>query len=77
MPLTRIEAVQHGSTSLLITGSGSYSSRSTVLGGSAVMAAPQNLKLVLRRYAAEKFGSDAASVEPIDGTAQVMRRRVR
>jgi aerobic carbon-monoxide dehydrogenase large subunit len=72
VPLTRIKAVQHGSTSLLATGSGSYSSRSTVMGGSAVMAAAQNLKLTLRRAAAERFGCDAASVELIDGTARAI-----
>lgn len=70
VPLNRIKAVHHGSTSLLAAGSGSYSSRSTVMGGSAVMAAAQNLKLALRRCAAEKFDCDPASVELIDGMAR-------
>ncbi len=70
LPLARIKAVQHGSTSLLAAGSGSYSSRSTVMGGSAVMAAAENLKLALRRCAAEKFDCDPASVELVDGTAR-------
>ncbi|HEX5278508.1 MAG TPA: xanthine dehydrogenase family protein molybdopterin-binding subunit [Micropepsaceae bacterium] len=70
VPLDRIKSVQHGSTSQLAAGSGSYSSRSTVMGGSAVVAAAENLKLALRKAAAEKFGCDPASVELIDGTAR-------
>ena len=70
VPFTRIKCVQHGSTSLLASGSGSYSSRSTVMGGSAVIAAAENLKFALRKAAAEKFGCDAGAVELIDGTAR-------
>ncbi len=42
LPMGRIKAVSHGSTNLLPEGFGSYSSRSTVMGGSALVMAAEN-----------------------------------
>ena len=70
LPLTRIKAVCHGSTNHLAEGFGSYSSRSTVMGGSAMIAAAENLRTGIRKAAAEYFAWDPAEVELIDGTAR-------
>ncbi len=70
LPLSRIGAVHHGSTTGLAEGFGSYSSRSTVMGGSAIMAAAESLRIAIRKAAAERFACDPAEVELIDGTAR-------
>jgi carbon-monoxide dehydrogenase large subunit len=70
LPLSRIKAVCHGSTNHLAEGFGSYSSRSTVMGGSAVLVAAENLRGALRKAAAEYFGCDPVQIELIDGTAR-------
>lgn len=71
LPLARISAVRHGSTDALDEGFGAYSSRSTVMGGSAVIAAAEDLRRALRKLAAEHFGCDPSAVELIDGAAGV------
>jgi carbon-monoxide dehydrogenase large subunit len=54
-PLERIREVRHGSTTHLRDGFGSYSSRSIVMGGSAIVAAAARLKAALRAAAARRF----------------------
>ncbi len=66
MPLDRIRGVYHGSTTHVREGFGSFSSRSTVMGGSAVIAAAENLKSAIRTAAAKQLGCSADDVS-IDG----------
>lgn len=65
MPFDRIR-VLHGSTSHVTEGYGSYHSRSTVMGGSAILLAADKLKAAIRATAAARFGTTEANVE-IDG----------
>ena len=53
MPMERIKGVFHGSTDLLHEGFGSYSSRSVVMGGSAILAAAAKLRDAIRAAAAQ------------------------
>jgi aerobic carbon-monoxide dehydrogenase large subunit len=71
LPLTRIRGVFHGSTDLLSEGFGSYSSRSIVMGGSAIVAAAAKLREMIRAAAAQRLGCDSADVEIVDGEVQV------
>jgi aerobic carbon-monoxide dehydrogenase large subunit len=52
IPMARIKQVYHGSTDYLDEGFGSYSSRSIVMGGSAVIAAARKLRERIREAAA-------------------------
>src|SRR3546814_8776419 len=52
LPLDSI-SLFHGSTTYVKEGWGSYHSRSTVMGGNAVLMAAEELKLRIRRAAAE------------------------
>lgn len=56
LSLARIRGVYHGSTDYLDDGYGSYSSRSTVMGGSAVIAAADKLKQSIRAEGARRLG---------------------
>ncbi len=62
MPMERI-VVRHGSTDLLSEGFGSYSSRSVVMGGSAIIAAAGNLREAIRAAAAGHLGCAAHDIE--------------
>jgi aerobic carbon-monoxide dehydrogenase large subunit len=66
MPLDRIRGVYHGSTTHVREGFGSFSSRSTVMGGSAVIDAAANLKAAIRAAAAKRLGCGADDIA-IDG----------
>src|SRR5204863_7555965 len=55
LPLGRIRVV-HGSTTLLPDGFGAYGSRSTVMGGSAIVVAANSLLEEFRARAAARFG---------------------
>ncbi len=66
MPLDRIRGVFHGSTTHVREGFGSFSSRSTVMGGSAVIDAAANLKTAIRAAAAKRLRCSADDVT-IDG----------
>jgi aerobic carbon-monoxide dehydrogenase large subunit len=70
-PMTRIRGVFHGSTDLLPEGFGSYSSRSIVMGGSAIVAAAAKLREMIRAAAAQRLGCDPADVEIVEGEVQV------
>ena len=66
IPIQRISHVFHGSTTFVKQGFGTGGSRSTVMGGSALMDAAANLKLAIRRAAAEQFACGPDEVEVID-----------
>jgi carbon-monoxide dehydrogenase large subunit len=63
MPMERIRGVFHGSTSYVREGYGSFSSRSVVMGGSALLAAATNLAARVREVAAVRLGCSAERVE--------------
>jgi len=63
IPLAAIGAVRHGSTTAIEQGYGSYSSRSTVMGGSAILDAAARLQLDIRHAAAARFGCTPQEVE--------------
>src|SRR5258707_4051798 len=56
IPMARIRGVFHGSTDLLPQGFGTYSSRSIVIGGSAILASAAKLREIIRGAAAPPFG---------------------
>jgi carbon-monoxide dehydrogenase large subunit len=62
MPMTRIRRVQHGSTSHVREGFGSFASRATIMGGSAILLAAARLKDLLRAAAAQRLGCAEADV---------------
>ncbi len=68
LPLDRIR-ILHGSTTYLREGFGSYASRATVMGGSAIMDAAANLLAAIRRSAAQRLGVAADDVRIADGAA--------
>lgn len=65
IPYERI-TVHHGSTSDVKDGYGAYHSRSTVMGGSAILLAADKLKERVREAAAARFGCTPAEVA-LDG----------
>ena len=65
LPYEKI-TVHHGSTSHVKNGYGAYHSRSTVMGGSAILLAAEKLKDSIRATAAARFGCAAGDVT-IDG----------
>ena len=70
MPLDRIRGVFHGSTDLVREGFGSYSSRSVVMGGSAIIDAAGKLRGAIRTAAARRLGCAAADILLADGAAR-------
>ncbi len=56
MPMDKIKGVFHGSTDHVSEGFGSYSSRSTVMGGSAIVLAAAELRQAVRAAAAKRLG---------------------
>ncbi len=70
--IDRIRGVFHGSTGYVKLGYGSGGSRSTVMGGSAILDAASNLKRVMREAAAVQFGCapDEVSIEDDMRTAR-------
>ncbi len=69
LPLSRIRGVLHGSTFHVGRGYGSYSSRSTVMGGSAIVDAAEKFQAALRAAAAQRFGCASEDVKLADGRA--------
>jgi carbon-monoxide dehydrogenase large subunit len=69
LPMARIKGVFHGSTNHLGEGFGSYSSRATVMGGSAIVAAATKLRDAIRVAAAIRMRCHAVEIELIDGRA--------
>jgi carbon-monoxide dehydrogenase large subunit len=74
LPLDRIRGVFHGSTTHVREGFGSFSSRSTVMGGSAVIDAAANLKTAIRVAAAKRLRCSVEDIA-IDGGQAVGRGR--
>lgn len=66
MPMSRIRGVFHGSTSYVREGYGSYSSRSVVMGGSAIVVAAEKLLERIRDFAAARLGCAPAEVEILE-----------
>jgi carbon-monoxide dehydrogenase large subunit len=62
IPMDRINGVFHGSTDHVSEGFGSYSSRSTVMGGSAIVLAAAELRQAIRAAAAERLGCLAGDI---------------
>ncbi|MCA6106732.1 xanthine dehydrogenase family protein molybdopterin-binding subunit [Bradyrhizobium cenepequi] len=58
--------IRHGSTSYVKDGYGAYHSRSTVMGGSAILLAAEKLKDLIRKTAAARLGCTAEQIV-IDG----------
>jgi aerobic carbon-monoxide dehydrogenase large subunit len=62
VPVERIREVHHGSTAYVSDGYGAYHSRSTVMGGSAVLDAADNFTKLLRDAGAKRLGCAPADV---------------
>jgi carbon-monoxide dehydrogenase large subunit len=69
LPLERIRGIFHGSTDTLKEGFGSYSSRSIVMGGSAIVAAAEILRERIRKAAAERLRCEVSAIKLGDGFA--------
>ena len=69
IPMDRIR-VFHGSTTYLKEGWGSYGSRATVMGGSAVLDAAKTLLDLFRTSAAHRLGLAASELTIADGVAR-------
>jgi carbon-monoxide dehydrogenase large subunit len=68
LPMDAIAGVFHGSTDHVSEGFGSYSSRSVVMGGSAIVDAAGKFKHAIRGAAARRFGCAADDVTVGHGT---------
>jgi len=68
LPLDRIK-VLHGSTTLLADGVGAFGSRSTVMGGSAIVVAANALIEEFRSAVAQRFGVAPESLKIAEGVA--------
>src|SRR5262249_45638327 len=71
VPMDRLKGVWHGSTSFVSDGYGAYHSRSVVMGGSAMLAAAENLRGAIRAAAATRLACEPAQIKIVDGTAAV------
>ena len=74
MPMDKIKGVFHGSTDHVSEGFGSYSSRSTVMGGSAIVLAAAELRQAIRAAAAKRLGCGPDDIVIDQGTAVGPRR---
>jgi carbon-monoxide dehydrogenase large subunit len=63
--------ILHGSTTYLDEGFGSYGSRSTVMGGSAVMVAAKSLLERFATLVAQRFGVAVDQIKVADGAARL------
>jgi carbon-monoxide dehydrogenase large subunit len=71
VPMDRIKGVFHGSTSYVSDGYGAFHSRSVVMGGSAMLAAAENLRAAIRQAAAARLGCESGEIEIVDGRTAV------
>ncbi|HTV35690.1 MAG TPA: xanthine dehydrogenase family protein molybdopterin-binding subunit [Xanthobacteraceae bacterium] len=62
MPMERINQVLHGSTDYVTQGYGSFSSRSIVMGGNAIVDAAGKLRALIREAAARRLSCQPADV---------------
>ena len=70
LPIERIRLL-HGSTTLVKEGFGSFHSRATVLGGSAILVAAQALLELVRNEAATRLGGSPAAISISDGVVRL------
>jgi carbon-monoxide dehydrogenase large subunit len=75
VPMQRITLL-HGSTGLVQEGNGSFHSRSTVMGGSAILLAAEALQQQIRAAAAARFGCQPDDVSLGDGEARCGDRSI-
>jgi len=71
IPIDHVTAVHHGSTTGIHEGFGSFGSRASVMGGSAIVVCAENLKTAIRDAAANHFGCTPAEVAIVDGLRAV------
>jgi len=71
VPMDRLKGVWHGSTSFVSDGYGAYHSRSVVMGGSAMLAAAENLRAAIRAAAAARLACAPEQIKIVDGTTAV------
>ncbi|HTC02447.1 MAG TPA: molybdopterin cofactor-binding domain-containing protein, partial [Xanthobacteraceae bacterium] len=62
LPMERINNVFHGSTDYVTEGFGSFSSRSIVMGGNAIVDAANRLRALVREAAAQRLGCAANQI---------------
>ena len=62
LPMERINNVFHGSTDYVTEGFGSFSSRSIVMGGNAIVDAANRLRALMRDAAAQRLGCAANQI---------------
>jgi carbon-monoxide dehydrogenase large subunit len=62
IPMDRVRQVYHGSTGYVSDGYGAYHSRSTVMGGSAVLEAAANFLGAIKEAGAKRFGCEPTAV---------------
>jgi carbon-monoxide dehydrogenase large subunit len=74
IPMQRI-SVMHGSTSYLREGFGSYGSRATVMGGSAILLAAKELLTSFRTIAARRLSVEPEQLGIADGVARAPEGR--
>ena len=67
MPISAIRGLHHGSTSHVSEGFGSWHSRATVMGGSALVVVAKDFKAAIRAAAALRFGCDESDVTIAEG----------
>jgi carbon-monoxide dehydrogenase large subunit len=72
-PMSAISAIHHGSTTGVKEGFGSYSSRSSVMGGSAIVTVAKVLREKIIAAAAEELGGTVEDVALIGGDRIVAR----
>ncbi|HTJ02050.1 MAG TPA: xanthine dehydrogenase family protein molybdopterin-binding subunit [Methylovirgula sp.] len=75
LPMSRIRLF-HGSTTLVSDGSGSFHSRSTVMGGSAILLAAEALLKDIRAAAARRLGCAVEDIRIADGVASCAAGRI-
>jgi carbon-monoxide dehydrogenase large subunit len=71
VPMDRIKGVFHGTTSFVSDGYGAFHSRSVVMGGSAMLAAAENLRAEIRAAAAARLDCAPGQIEIVDGRTAV------
>jgi len=68
LPMNAVSGVFHGSTDCVVDGYGSYSSRSVVMGGNAIVAAARKLREAISDAAAARLDCAANAIEIEPGT---------
>ncbi|HUK59907.1 MAG TPA: xanthine dehydrogenase family protein molybdopterin-binding subunit [Stellaceae bacterium] len=76
LPMSRVKEVRHGTTALVNDGVGSHASRSTVMGGSAILMAATAFKEKVFAEAARRLGLPAASLTLADGYVEGEGKRL-